>query len=102
VSGQLQNTDVPAASAIHMKLRAEHPPLQHIRPLDVPVILSPIMLSHGVRGVGAQVATLSAEILVVRSGFFGVPAVLKSRIGLVRRPRVRGYECGPTIEPRGR
>jgi hypothetical protein len=52
-------------------------------------------LSGGVCRVRAQVGTVCTGMLI---GGSGVPAVLESRIRVVRRPGVCGYEYGPTHE----
>jgi len=89
----VSSTDVPAASTVHIKLRAGHPLPQHARPLELLIThVLPIMLCHGVRRVRAQVSDLSRWLPVVLSGFFGVPAVLEGRIGVVRRTGVGGYD----------
>ena len=86
-------TDAPAVSTIHIKLRAGHPLLQHVRPLELLAIRGlPIMLCHRVRRVRAQVSDLGSWLPVMLSGFFGVPAVLEGRIGVVRRTGVSGYD----------
>src|SRR5260221_4704321 len=87
------SSDVPAASTIHVKLRADHTLLQHVRPLELLAIYElPIMLCHGVRRVRAQISSLSVWVPVVQSGVFGVPTVLEGRKGIVRGTGIRGYD----------
>src|SRR6266850_813714 len=93
--------DIPSAFAIHVKLRAEDPPLLYVRPLELLVASeSPIMLRHGIGRVRAQVGAARAGTpSTERRGTFGVPAVRKTRIRLIRRLGVCGYECGnPKVE----
>jgi len=58
------------------------------------------MYSHGVSWVRTQVDALCALDIVlpiVWSRTSWVPAVLESRIRLVRRPSIRSYDSGPHV-----
>ena len=102
VTKNVSSADVPAASTIHVKLRAGHPLFHHARPLEQLVIHGlPIMLCHGVGRVRTQVSNLSVWVPVVRCRFFGVPAVHDGRIGLVRRTCVRSYDNSSSRGRRG-
>ena len=79
---------LPAATAIHIYLRAEGTPLYYVRPLEVLVVCSiSTMSSARVGRVRAQVNALCAlniALHMVWSRMFGVPAVLESGIRRVQ------------------
>jgi hypothetical protein len=85
----------PAAAAIHVNVPTEDPLFEHTGALGVSVVcFTPDMRSHGVSWVRTQVDALCAlDIIlpIIWSSTFGVPAVLESRIRLIRRSSVRGY-----------
>jgi len=92
----MQHGCVPATPTMYVNIRAEGRPLYHIRFLEVLVFyLTPIMHSHGVGWVRAQVGALNTVLPIVSSRTSGVPAELESRIRFICRPSVRSYEYAP-------
>jgi hypothetical protein len=93
MGGDMQCSNLPKSPTIHVNLRTENALFLCMRSLEVLVVhLIPKMQRCGAGCQHVDIfCALSAVLPTMRSRMLEVPAILESRIRLVRRTSVCGY-----------